>query len=493
MEGFCVINRPEAKQQQEERPWKKQKGSGDVLEVSKPVVLPGDAPLVLCGEYVIPRSRLSPRFQKEQWFKSLTVVPKGMVIAGQKPEAFPMFTLTDTRLHVPRFLGLQWFADVVVAVEDHRTLGDTWPASVQFKGTLSSSPEKPQRVAHDRCVTQLRTLGGALLVLPCGFGKTVVSLAVAATLRQKCLVLVTTVELARQWQDRVQEFLGCSVGKIQQAVCDIDHPVVIGLLQTVRSRQPDLKSFGTCIVDEAHHVAAQAFSQVMPFIPCRYVLGLSATPNRKDGLKKVLLWLLGPVAFSTGRKENMVINVMRCVVTGGSNKVLTYKNGEVARSKMITWLTEDDRRNRLIVHLMRVLLNKNPLRKVLVLTDRREHAQLLQSSWPENSGLMLGGMKEADIEVNKQLPVLISTYHYCSEGFDLPRLDTLFLVTPRSDIEQSVGRVLRKHVDKQTPLIVDFVDNFSVFEGQSEKRVKYFDKLGCTVKTYDEPQLLSLV
>ena len=86
--------------------------------------------------------------------------------------------------------------------------------------------------------------------------------------------------------------------------------------------------------------------------------------------------------------------------------------------------------------------------------------------------------------------MLISTYQYCSEGFDLPRLDTLFLVSPRSDIEQSVGRILRKHVDKQTPLVLDFVDNFSVFESQCVKRLQYFEQLGCNIKTYEESCLL---
>ena len=510
MEGYCVIERPNNK---------KQKGVGGgggsssgscgaaataangttngVIEVSKPVLQvcsthrhSGDQPVSVGAECVIPLCCLNPRYQRELWFTKLTVVPHGIMIAGKKPEPFPLFTRTDTLLRVPRFLGLHWFSRA--DIQDHRTLGEPWAEHVMFQGTLSNTAEKPQRGAHDQCVQQLHSLGGALLVLPCGFGKTVVSLAIAASLRKKCLVLVTSVELARQWQERVKEFLGCDVGKIQQDVFDIDPPVVVGLLQTVRSRQPDLRMFGTCIVDEAHHIAAQAFSQVMPFIPCRYVLGLSATPNRKDGLKKVLLWLLGPVAFSVGRKDNMQINVMRCVVTSGRNRVLTFKNGEVSRSKMITWLTEDGNRNRLIGHMMQSLLQKNPLRKVLVLTDRREHAQLLQATWPTTSGLMLGGMKEADIEVSKQLPILISTYQYCSEGFDLPRLDTLFLTSPRTDIEQSVGRVLRPHPEKQTPLILDFVDNFSVFEGQCEKRVKYFEKLGCTIKTYEEAQLLAL-
>jgi superfamily II DNA or RNA helicase len=99
-------------------------------------------------------------------------------------------------------------------------------------------------------------------------------------------------------------------------------------------------------------------------------------------------------------------------------------------------------------------------------------------------------MKKEDIEVSKEAQVLLSTYHYCSEGFDLPRLDTLFLASPRTDIEQSVGRVLRQHTDKQRPLILDFVDTFSVFDSQGDKRERYFKSLKCNIQTCEQLTLL---
>jgi superfamily II DNA or RNA helicase len=99
-------------------------------------------------------------------------------------------------------------------------------------------------------------------------------------------------------------------------------------------------------------------------------------------------------------------------------------------------------------------------------------------------------MKKEDIEKSKEAQVLLSTYHYCSEGFDLPRLDTLFLLSPRTDVEQSVGRVLRQHPEKQRPLILDFVDNFSVFDSQGDKREQYFKKLRCNIQTFDQLHLL---
>ena len=448
---------------------------------------------VLHKEYVVPFSNLPDKWRKSLWFKRLTVVPQKPKIGKTEVEPFDMYHETLSELCVPKFLGLHWFGR---PSRDERSVGEPLPDGFQFKGDLINTCDRPQQVAHDKCIEQLHHMGGALLVLPCGFGKTVVSLAIANTLKRRTLVIVTAVELARQWVERIEQFCGCDTGWIQGDTCDTDKPFVIAMLQTLLRRQPDLSMFGTCIVDEAHHVAAHSFSQVMPLVPSRYILGLSATPNRKDGLKKVLLWTLGPIAFKAERSDGQGPNVMQCVVTDGMKQVVTYKSGDVGQSKMITLLTKDAVRNNFIVHMLNQVLSKNPERKVLMLTDRREQANWMLDTFVEQdrwaTGLMLGGMKEQDIEQQKQAQVLISTYHYCSEGFDLPRLDTLFLLSPRSDVEQTVGRILRAHPEKQKPLIMDFVDNFSVFESQAVKRERYYKKLQCTLKKYDQSQLVQV-
>jgi superfamily II DNA or RNA helicase len=442
---------------------------------------------LLNGEYCIPKTSLPKMWKKEPWFKQLTVTPNVPTIGKVKAAPFPVFNETEDYLKIPKFLGLKWLG---YPDRDERSMGESITNS--FKGALSTSAERPQQNAHDLCVRQLCDTGGSLLILPCGFGKTVVSLAVAASLKRKTLVIVAAVELSRQWVERITQFLGCEVGYIQGDNFDVDKNIVVAMLQTLLRRKPDLSMFGTCIVDEAHHIAARSFSQVMPLVTSRYILALSATPNRKDGLKKLLLWTLGDVGFEAKRDAGDGPNAMRCIVTEGNQRVLMYKNGEPARSKMITWLTQDKKRNAFIIHMLNMVLHKNNGRKVLMLTDRREQAEELRGCisgfW--GCGLMLGGMKQVEIAQQKECQVLLSTYHYCSEGFDLPRLDTLFLLSPRSDIEQSVGRVLRQHPDKQKPLIIDFVDKFSVFETQSEKRVHYYDKLGCCIKTYDQNNLV---
>jgi superfamily II DNA or RNA helicase len=480
MEGITIVDRPS---EEKERPSKKQRCTKK-LSMGLPKLL---GFVELRGTYDIPLSSFPAgmKWKEQLWFKKLTVKPQLPKIGGVVAEPFPVYTLTEDTLSVPKFLGMKWFG---MSARDNRTLGS--PVEFGFTGSLQTTSKRPQRLAHDQCVKQLKELGGAMLVLPCGFGKTVVSLAIASSLQRKTLVIVAAVELARQWVERVKEFVGCEVGFIQGDTIDIDKPIVVAMLQTLLRRQPDLSMFGTCLVDEAHHVAARAFSRVMPLIPCRYILGLSATPERKDGLKRLLHWTLGPVAFEAKRDDGEGPSVMRCVVTEGAKRVLTYKNGDVARSRMITWLSLDKSRNAFIIHMVNSVLTKNSQRKVLMLTDRRDQVSWLQlniTRW--TCGLMLGGMKESDIEVAKENQILLSTYQYCAEGFDMPCLDTLFLLTPRTDVEQSVGRVLRQHPTKQKPVVLDFVDNFSCFQSQADKREKYFKKLGCMIKTYTQLEL----
>jgi superfamily II DNA or RNA helicase len=293
---------------------------------------------------------------------------------------------------------------------------------------------------------------------------------------------------------------------IQCDECDVgDKDFVVATLQTLRSRsypREFLQQFGTTIIDEAHHIAARAFSEVMKTVPSRYVLGLSATPERKDGLTRLLHWLVGPVAFRASREHAPNVNVMKCVYTQGKESEIVYKNGTLGVARMVNGLTKDRRRTNFIAHMVSMVLTKNPNRKLLILSDRRDHVDEVQKAvdglqrgvdvdakW--KTGVIVGGMKPGDIAVQKDAQVILSTYHYCSEGFDLPRLDTLLLSTPRTSIEQSVGRILRAHPDKENPVVLDFVDNFSIFAAQSLKRTSFYEKQGYTIKTYDDTELLS--
>lgn len=235
------------------------------------------------------------------------------------------------------------------------------------------------------------------------------------------------------------------------------------------------------VVHNCHRTGAEVFSRVYRKINTRYSLGLSATVNRKDGLTKVFKWHIGDIVYK-GAKRKDTVHV----------RVVDYKHASPAYSKEWLMFTGKPNTSRMInnicdflprtvflVDLLKEVLAKEPERKVLILSDRRKHLEtfkeLLDAEGIEN-GFYYGGMKPADLKASEEKQVLLATFAFCAEGLDVARLDTLVLASPKSDIVQSVGRILREKEQNRlhVPLIVDIVDNFSMFPCQAKKRIKYY-------------------
>jgi superfamily II DNA or RNA helicase len=140
--------------------------------------------------------------------------------------------------------------------------------------------------------------GHGVLSLPCGYGKTTVSLAIACKLGYRTMIVVHKQFLADQWRERIQQFCpGATIGIVQQDKKETDRDFVIAMLQSLSLKEysfSDFDSIGTLIVDEAHHICAKVFSQSLFKMCPKHIFGLSATPERKDGLTKVLHWFMGP-------------------------------------------------------------------------------------------------------------------------------------------------------------------------------------------------------
>jgi superfamily II DNA or RNA helicase len=147
--------------------------------------------------------------------------------------------------------------------------------------------------------------------------------------------------------------------------------------------------------------------------------------------------------------------------------------GQLNMAGMINIVTELEARNELIVETAREAFDEG--RRVLILTDRREHCFYLQNKLSSNSALYIGGMKEADLAKSAESPIVIATFQLAHEGLDIPVLDTVILATPKSDIKQSIGRIMRETAGKlNDPLIFDIVDNWSVFFAMYRKRLKVY-------------------
>lgn len=401
--------------------------------------------------------------------KILTVRPDENAL-GFQGAPFKLYRSTNKgSLLVPRYFGTNHFGP-----PSKDTRGPPAPARIQFTGTLRA--ETRQLEAFEKGKEAFRTVGGGVLSLAPGFGKTVLALAFSAHLKTRTLIVVHKEFLANQWKERIEHFCpGATIGRIQQDTFDTDKDFVIAMIQTLCSREngpEDFNSFGFLIVDEAHHIGASAFSQTMfKFCP-KWSLGLTATPERKDGLTRVLYWFLGPEFFRVNRenqKQTKIETVWFDHPRFREAPPLT-RFGKINMAQMVTDVTEIQARNTVILGLIEGALSQG--RKILVLTDRREHCEFLFSKFDNQiSGIYYGGLSETELGAASQKRIIFATFSMAQEGLDIPTLDTLVLATPHSDVTQAIGRIMRETPGKKNnPLIFDVADRWSVFQAMYRKR-----------------------
>ena len=394
---------------------------------------------------------------------------------GFQPPSFKVFRpTTDGKLVVPSYYGLEKFGR---PSEDAR-LPCVRCESINFVGKLRDATR--QNEAFNSGTQAFSQKGGGVLSLPCGYGKSTMALAFAAHLKVRTIIVVHKEFLANQWIEKIREFCpGATIGRVQGDVFDVEKDFVIALIQTLSQRdfpKSAFDSIGLLIVDEAHHIGAPAFSQFMFKMCPKYTLGLTATPERKDGLTRLLYWFLGPEFFRVERTEQKKTKVRTLKYTDETFKEAppVSRFGKINMAGMVSMVTELEPRNQLIID--ETLEAVSGGRRVLVLSDRREHCFNLQTKLgPELSGLYVGGMKKEDLNESAKKKVVIATFQLAHEGLDIPVLDTVILATPKSDIKQSIGRIMRETPGKMNaPLIIDIADQWSVFFSMYAKRAAVY-------------------
>jgi superfamily II DNA or RNA helicase len=237
------------------------------------------------------------------------------------------------------------------------------------------------------------------------------------------------------------------------------------------------------IVHNCHHTGAEVFSQALKKVNFRWSLGLSATPTRKDGLTKVFTWHLGNILYNiTKRSDNASVRRITYHNNDPQYNTVCYNYlNKLNIAKMINNICDFLPRTIEIVDIIVNLLETDSLRKILVLSDRRSHLECMNDLLDKkaiDNGLYMGGIKQNILKHVEKCDVILGTFSIASEGLDVSGLNTLILASPKSDIIQASGRILRDTPDKRlcTPLIIDICDKFSVFERQSNKRLVYYKK-----------------
>ena len=413
--------------------------------------------------------------------EELTVRPFNSYIDPNNVESYQVFLENEKKMYLPKMYGIEKFGETEDKIPESENI------NLRFNGEVREN----QKPAIDASIKQLKETGGGILVLPCGYGKTCIGLYLISQMKKKTLVICHKEFLVNQWKDRIETFLPeARLGKIQGQKFDIeDKDIVIGMLQSLSMKEYDLKAFDSfdfIIVDECHHISSKVFSRTLKKINCHYHIGLSATPVRADGLMKVLEWHFGKIYFSVSNKDDMKekrnVKIKRVMIENHylySQEILNFKKRPQIPSMITNIINNPERNNKIIEILFEVIKEK---RNILVLSDRRDHlieiSKLLKEKEFEDFGFYIGGMKEKDLKLSENRQVIFGTYMMCSEGYDNKNLDTLIMATPKGNIEQSIGRVLRKDVYDIEPLVVDIVDNFSAFINQAKKRMTFYKKKG---------------
>ena len=436
--------------------------------------------------YTILKSEINVEQQK-QIRNDLTVKPyvAGSIGSTNNVITFPAYRESDKKIYVPHYYGVEKFGPP----KDYKLSGGN-DIDLEFSGELRDY-QKPVVKKYLDYVTKNDTsggggFGGGLLELPCAWGKTSASLYIISQLKKKTLVIVHKEFLLNQWVERIQQFLPqARVGRIQGQIIDIeDKDIVIGMLQSLSMKeypQSVFDSFGFTIIDEVHHISSQTFSNALFKIVTKYMLGLSATMNRKDGTTRVFKMFLGDVIYKGTRDEERNVTVRGIeyhVDDDDFNNVITDFRGNVAYSSMISKLCEYSRRSEFILKILVDLLKENDKQQVLILAHNRNLLKYLHDAIKARNistvGYYVGGMKEKALKESESKQVIIATFCMAAEGLDIKSLTTLIMATPKTDIQQSVGRILReKH---SQPIVVDIIDSHEPFKNQWKKRRAFYMK-----------------
>lgn len=416
---------------------------------------------------------------------------------------FPLYIETKNKFYIPKMYGLQKFGVPEKELDNYS--GEQWDIDIEFSGSLREYQNEPVNILMD----ELMKNSGGILCLSTGLGKTISCINVLSRLKTKTLVVVNKISLLKQWENEINAFLpDARVGIIQgQKNVDVDDKhIVIAMLQSLaKVDYPDslFHSFGCAVVDEVHNIASRVFSTVLMKVCSKYTIGLSATPKRSDGCEYVFKWFIGDIVYQSKTERKglaPIIKTIKMISTDYKEIATTNRftgQKQIQFTSMLSDLIHMPKRNKLLVEMI-IDLVKEDNRRVLVMSDRRDHLKELKKMMDEDKridftyGLFIGQMKITDLEKSKASQVILATYQAFGEGVSEKDLDTLILTTPKKFIghlknqqtgptknesgklEQIVGRIFRKEHKDKSPMIIDLQDNFSVYKNQSRQRMAFY-------------------
>ena len=396
----------------------------------------------------------------------------------QNQKTYPVYRESNNKIYIPRYFGEELFGP---AKTIKITEGDN--INLEFTGALRDYQIPIAKTYLDH----VKNGGGGLLEMYCGAGKTDTTIALVGYIKKKTLIIVHKEFLMTQWIERILKYYPTAkIGKIQGQIIDIDgKDIVIAMLQSLSMKDyPStlFDSFGFTIIDEVHHISSEVFSCALFKLVTKYMLGLSATMNRKDGTTNVFKMFLGEVVYKLERKKDDAVVVRGITYQSNDdeyNKLELDFRGQTASSKMLSKICTYNRRSEFIIKVLKDMIAENPKQQIMMIASYKNILAYMFEAINHHNicsvGYYVGGMKDTALKESESKQVVLATFSMASEGLDIKSLTTLFMITPMTNIEQSVGRILRqKH--EFDPVVVDIIDTHDNFQRQWTKRKNFFKK-----------------
>jgi superfamily II DNA or RNA helicase len=426
----------------------------------------------------------NPEFYKAQKMRLSTYAKPRVIACGEdfaEHVALPRGCL-------PEIVALLEAQGIRPEVHDERFAGT--PIDAEFQGEL--------RPLQLEAVSKIGLHDEGILCAPTAFGKTAAAAWLIAKRKVNTLVMVHRQQLLDQWHERLAMFLNLppkAIGQIGGGKMDRTGCVDIAVIQSLH-RKEEVKDFvaeyGQVIVDECHHISAFTFEQVMKQVKAKYVVGLTATPTRKDGHHPIIYMQCGPTRFTMSARTMSETTPFEHKVIPRHTEFQTTAEADITIHDIYSALVGDAARNEMIVaDLIRAV---EAGRSPLLLTGRTDHLQYFAESLNGKVKyvfVLKGGMgkkqrreiAEALASVPEHEPrVILATGSYIGEGFDDARLDTLFLAMPiswKGTLQQYVGRLHRLHDNKRLVQVYDYVDDWvPMLERMYERRLKGYGAIG---------------
>ena len=491
----------------EEKPWEMPLGD-NVQNIDFPLRIN----MTIANMLYIPLAGLSAKsvnlFKRIAAFRNPEFYAKqGMRLSTYNiPRIISCSELTDEYIALPRgcedaVLDVFKQHGVAIDIDDKTNHGKN--INVEFRGQLR---EEQQEAMNKMLSYHVGTLSATT-----AFGKTVFAISMIAKRKINTLILVHNKALLEQWKERLEEFLNINeeitdgnrkrkgqnsvVGCLCSGKNTLHGIIDIALIQSCLDNgeaKPFVQDYGMVIVDECHHVSSVSFEQVLRQVRAHYVYGLTATPIRKDGHQPIIFMQCGKIRYSSDAKTQMQSQSFNRILIPRFTSFRNLTSDAKTYTQITEAITEDEQRNKLILEDVKQALAEG--RTPLVLTTRTSHVRLLAQIFApivthviQLIGAVPAQEKKTALQHLQAIPpteplVIVATGKYIGEGFDYPRLDTLFLVMPiswKGNVAQYAGRLHREYEGKHEVRIYDYVDiHVPLCDSMYRKRLKGYASIG---------------